>query len=228
MQMLINSDLMTPVFVNASQLDWIASPTAGVDRKMLYREGSEVARATSIVRYAPNSSFPRHVHGGGEEILVLEGTFQDEQGDFPAGSYFRNPPGTAHTPASDEGCTILVRLWQFREGDHDQVARDPDFSAPSSLRTGTQSTRLLFDDTKERVTIESWAQGKPIFVPNERGLEFFLLNGEIETPEAHLAKYGWGRLPAGQALHAIAGPKGARLWIKDAPLQHTDILQMPN
>lgn len=92
--MRINEDLTKPVIVHSAKLDWVPSPATGVDRRMLYRVGGEVARATSIVRYAPGSAFPRHVHSGGEEILVLEGTFEDEHGDYPAGSYFRNPPGT--------------------------------------------------------------------------------------------------------------------------------------
>lgn len=225
--MLINNDLTSPAYVNASELDWISSPTVGVDRKMLYREGVEVARATSIVRYAPESSFPSHVHGGGEEILVLQGTFQDEQGDFPAGSYFRNPPGTAHTPASLEGCTILVRLWQFREGDNDQIACDPEFSAPTPVRDGAQDSRLLFDDGAERVSIDSWAPDASIAVPNARGLEFFVLDGDLRTSTAGLTQYGWGRLPAGMPLHANVGPQGARIWIKEAPLQHPDILRIP-
>src|SRR5215831_9258809 len=116
--MRINDDLSKPVIVHSAKLAWIASPAAGVDRRMLYRVGGEVARATSIVRYASGSAFPPHVHHGGEEILVLEGTFQDEHADYAAGSYFRNPPGTSHTPASANGCIIFVRLWQFRDGDN--------------------------------------------------------------------------------------------------------------
>src|SRR3546814_7366450 len=101
--MRINDDLSQPVIVHAAKLDWVPSPAVGVDRRMLFRIGGEVARATSIVRYAPGSAFPRHTHGGGEEILALEGVFQDEYGEYSAGSYFRNSPGTAHTPASAEG-----------------------------------------------------------------------------------------------------------------------------
>jgi anti-sigma factor ChrR (cupin superfamily) len=90
---------------------------AGVERRMLDRSGGEVARATSIVRYAPSARFDRHVHGGGEEILVLEGVFSDESGDHPAGTYLRNPPGSAHAPFSREGCVLFVKLWQFTAGD---------------------------------------------------------------------------------------------------------------
>ena len=81
--MLINEDLTTAVLLDTGQMDWIASPAVGVDRRMLYREGDEIARATSIVRYAPGSAFPAHAHTGGEEILVLQGTFQDEHAEFP-------------------------------------------------------------------------------------------------------------------------------------------------
>ncbi len=58
---------------------------------MLFRIGEEKARATFIVRYAPGTSFARHVHSGGEEFLVFDGTFQDEEGDYPVGTYARNP-----------------------------------------------------------------------------------------------------------------------------------------
>ncbi|MGF7212658.1 anti-sigma factor ChrR (cupin superfamily) [Skermanella aerolata] len=121
--MRINDDLSKPVIIHAAKLDWVPSPSAGVDRCMLFRIGGEVARATTIVRYTPGSAFPRHTHTGGEEILVLDGTFQDEHGDYPAGSYFRNPPGTSHVPAAKDGCTIFVRLWQYREGDQTQIVR---------------------------------------------------------------------------------------------------------
>src|SRR5919199_2619515 len=140
--MRFNDDLSRPVVVHAGRMDWVPSPAAGVDRRMLFRVGGEVARATSIVRYAPGSAFPRHAHGGGEEILVLEGVFQDEHGDYPAGCYFRNPPGTSHVPASKEGCTIFVRLWQFREGDAAQVVRQP----------GAEPMTVLFDDGHEAVS----------------------------------------------------------------------------
>ncbi|GAL13613.1 hypothetical protein JCM19233_4618 [Vibrio astriarenae] len=51
----------------------------------LDRVGGEVARATSIVRYKPNSAFSPHTHDGGEEFFVLEGVFSDEHGDYPQG-----------------------------------------------------------------------------------------------------------------------------------------------
>ncbi|MCA1773073.1 MAG: cupin domain-containing protein [Halomonas sp.] len=109
--MRLNADFTRFACVTPEDYRWVASPSAGVERMMLDRIGDEVARATSLVRYAPNSQFDPHVHGGGEEILVLEGVFADEYGRYAAGSYLRNPIGTGHTPQiGDQGALILVKL----------------------------------------------------------------------------------------------------------------------
>src|SRR5579859_6313352 len=111
--MLINADFSARAVVDTTALPWIPSPMPGVERKMLERDGGEVARATSLVRYAAGSRFERHEHGGGEEFLVLDGIFSDEYGDYPPGTYVRNPPGSHHAPFSRTGCTLFVKLRQF-------------------------------------------------------------------------------------------------------------------
>jgi quercetin dioxygenase-like cupin family protein len=220
--MRINDDLTIPVIIQASELPWVASPAAGVDRRMLFRIGDEVARATSIVCYAPRSAFPRHTHGGGEEIVVLEGVFQDEHGDYPAGSYFRNPPGTSHVPASAEGCTIFVRLWQFREGDDQQIVRRPSGTG------STPGTIELFDDGSERVWIQTLAAAVATTIENQRGLEALVLDGDLTIGGRSVTTQGWIRLPASENLRVFAGPRGVKLWVKDAPLIHPDVLQISN
>src|SRR4029453_11899601 len=99
-------------------------PGAGAGPKPLAPEEAERGHATSLVRYAAGASFPRHGHPLGEEILVLEGTFSDEHGDFGPGTYFRNPPGSSHAPFSHEGCVLLVKLHQFLPDDSAQVCID--------------------------------------------------------------------------------------------------------
>lgn len=115
--MQINSDFSQRAVVMPAQYQFVPSPLAGVSRMMLERVGGEVARATSIVRYEPGAGYSSHRHDGGEEILVLDGVFSDEHGDYPAGTYLRNPPGTSHQPFSVGGCTLLVKLWQFAAND---------------------------------------------------------------------------------------------------------------
>lgn len=94
----IHSDYSKRVVINHHDMAWVSSPELGIDRRMLDRIGDEVAKATSIVRYQPGSRFNAHLHEYGEEILVLDGVFSDETGDYPAGSYIMNPPGSSHAP----------------------------------------------------------------------------------------------------------------------------------
>ena len=132
-QTMIRADFNERVVVATRDQPWVPSPQAGVDRRMLDRIGGEVARATSVVRYAPHSRFPPHRHDGGEEFLVLDGVFSDEHGDYPAGTYVRNPPGSAHAPRTAGGCTIFVKLRQMRpDGRRQVVIRTNDAAWPAS------------------------------------------------------------------------------------------------
>ncbi|HZR71785.1 cupin domain-containing protein [Bradyrhizobium sp.] len=221
--MRINDDFTRPVIVHAARQDWIASPAAGVDRRMLFRIGDEKARATSIVRYAPGSAFPRHTHTGGEEFVVLDGVFQDEHGDYPAGSYIRNTPGTSHVPASKGGCTIFVRLWQFRSDDQAQTVRQPGEGQRVPPRAGAAAATLLFDDGREEVRFEDWQPDASVTVENSKGLELLLVSGGLRIGKETLEPQAWVRLPAGMALEAQASHDGARVWIKRGPLMHENV-----
>ena len=122
--MRVNANFSKFALVVPCENDWVRSPESGVERLMLDRIGDEVARATSIVRYAQGSSFSRHEHAKGEEFLVLEGIFSDEHADYVAGTYVRNPPGSGHAPFSKDGCRILVKLRQFHADDLEQLVID--------------------------------------------------------------------------------------------------------
>jgi anti-sigma factor ChrR (cupin superfamily) len=120
----LNADLSQRCIIHSPSLAWVDSPASGVSRRMLERNGGEVARATSIVRYAPGSSFASHSHGGGEEILVLEGTLHDEHGVYGPGTYIKNPVGSSHAPSSPEGCTLFVKLRHLDARDNERVVID--------------------------------------------------------------------------------------------------------
>ena len=191
---------------------------------MLDRIGDEVARATSIVRYAPGSHFSPHTHGGGEEFLVLEGVFQDEHGDFPAGSYIRNPPTSSHTPGSSPGCTIFVKLWQFDPGDRAHVridTRGEAYHCPPD-RPGV-GVLPLFDDARESVRLETWAPGAQIVVPAPGGLELLVLEGAFNERGEEFAPLSWLRLPVAAKLRASVGPDGCRAWIKTGHLSQPPV-----
>lgn len=218
--MQINADFAKRVAMHADEIDWAGSPTPGVSRRMLDRIGGEVARATSIVRYDPDSRFPAHVHGGGEEFVVLDGVFQDEHGDFPAGTYVRNPPTSRHTPGSAPGCVIMVKLWQFDPGDRIHVIIDTNRigAVADPARPGVAVTPL-FRDAREDVRVERWGSGATIDFAWTGGAELFVLEGGFIQDGERFRRHSWLRLPGDGKTTATAGPEGAVVWTKTGHLR---------
>ena len=214
----LNADFKERVVVHSDQLEWNASPMPGVDRRMLDRIGGEVARATTIVRYAPNSKFSAHTHTGGEEFIVLDGVFQDEHGDFPAGTYVRNPPTSEHTPGSDAGCTIFVKLWQFDMDDRNQFHKTmaEELAAP----VDGVATATLHQDSRETVTYIHIDAGATYANSDAGGIELLVIDGSVVEGGDTLGKGAWLRVPEGQPVSAVAGADGAKLWVKTGHLPH--------
>jgi anti-sigma factor ChrR (cupin superfamily) len=222
----LNADFSRRAVVHAGALEWVPSPMPGVHRRMLDRIGDEVARATSIVRYAPASRFSMHVHGGGEEFLVLDGVFQDEHGDYPAGSYVRNPPTSRHTPGSATGCTIFVKLWQFDPADRTEVRLTTAGSCFAPVEGRTYVTVVpLFQDTVEHVRLEQWAPEARIELAAPGGLELLVMAGWFEEHGQRFVEQSWLRLPPGAMFAGVAGPAGCRVWAKSGHL--SAILSLP-
>lgn len=214
----LNADFSQRALVRYDESDWVASPMPGVRRRMLDRIGGEVARATSIVQFDPGSAFSAHTHDGGEEYLVLDGTFQDEDGDFPTGFYVRNPPTSSHTPAASAGATILVKLHQFDPDDRTLVQVDSRTADWESGAPGVEHL-ALHSDPRETVALEHWAPGVTRSLDATGGLEVFMVAGELSDGTDTLTRWDWLRLPVGSEFHATAGPEGARIWIKSGHLR---------
>jgi anti-sigma factor ChrR (cupin superfamily) len=221
--MQINSDFTTRVTLDTNQMDWVASPIVGVQRKMLDRFGGEVARATSIVRYAPQSQFAPHTHSGGEEILVLDGVFEDEHGTYPAGTYLRNPPGTSHQPSSELGCTLFVKLWQFTIGD-DQVLRIDTQTAPwyQGLVPGL-SVMPLHQADGVNTALVRWAPGTQFNRHvHPGGEEIYVLQGVFHDENGAYPASSWLRSPRYSMHTPYTSDEGALIYVKtghlDAPM----------
>lgn len=217
--MLVNANLSERAVVRTGELPWIASPLPGVERKMLDRDGGEVARATSLVRYAPGSVFDAHEHGGGEEFLVLEGVFSDEHGDYPAGTYVRNPPGSRHRPFSGEGCTLLVKLRQIapEDGAHVVIETAKAEWKPYPGAEGLLMT-MLHTHGRERTYMLRWGAG--IGYPMHRhagGEETFVLAGELADNHGIYPAGTWIRNPVGSE-HEPFSREGALIFVKSGHL----------
>lgn len=212
----LNADFDQRVVVPpVSAASWAPSPEPGVHRHRLDRIGDEVARATSIVRYDAGSRFAHHTHGGGEEFLVLEGTFSDSQGDYPTGSYVRNPPGSAHAPFSREGCTLFVKLWQFAEGDTERVCID---TTQATWRPGLVpglAVLPLHEFDGVSTALVRWAPDTRFNAHSHPGgEEILVLQGLFHDEHGAYPAGTWLRSPRWSRHTPFTGAEGALIYVK--------------
>lgn len=212
--MQLNTDFSQRVVMRSSEIDWLASPVEGIERKPLERDGGEVARATTIVRYAPNSSFPTHQHPAGEEILVLDGVFEDETGKYPAGSYLKNPAGTSHAPASGPGCTLFVKLKHLDLRDQQPVRLNWNEAQWRPGLVPGLSVLPLDEFETQHTALVRWAPGT-VFQPHRHmgGEEIFVIEGALEDEHGVYRAGDWLRSPHASE-HNPKSPEGCLIYVK--------------
>jgi anti-sigma factor ChrR (cupin superfamily) len=216
--MKLHTDFKLKVTVNTDSVPWIDSPVNGVDRKMLERDGDEVARATSLVRYAPNTKFTTHQHDLGEEFFVLDGVFEDEHGQYPAGTYVKNPVGSSHAPFTGTGCTLFVKLRYLDPSDEERVVINtqsaewyqglvPGLSVMPLANFGTTNTALV-----------RWAPGT-YFNPHRHfgGEEIFVVDGVFEDEHGKYPQGYWLRSPH-MSAHKPFSVEGCTILVKTGHL----------
>tara|TARA_Y100001960_G_scaffold334071_1_gene444486 strand:- start:2989 stop:3636 length:648 start_codon:yes stop_codon:yes gene_type:complete len=205
------------VVINTTEQAWQASPSKTVWRKPLEREAQESGHTTSVVKYDAGASFNQHSHPLGEEILVLEGVFSDEHGDYPAGTYIRNPPGSKHSPFSREGCVILVKLNQFNSADLEEVRIDTT-STPWLPGQGGLQVMPLHNFEHEHVALVKWPVGE-VFKPHRHfgGEEIFVLSGTFKDEHGSYEKGSWLRNPHLSQHHPYVDEETV-IWVKTGHL----------
>ena len=211
----INSDLSERIVLHADQLAWHASPIQGVERQMLDRNGGQMARATSVERYAPNTEFMHHTHDGGEEILVLDGRFSDERGDYPAGTYLRNPPGSQHAPFSADGCTLFVKLRQFAQTDSQELWLNTKASDWYPGLVPGLSVMPLHEHDGVSTALVRWAPNT-VFNPHLHpgGEEIYVLDGVFHDEFGVYPKGSWIRSPRYSKHAPFTREEGALIYVK--------------
>jgi anti-sigma factor ChrR (cupin superfamily) len=219
-RMQLNADFSKRVVIRPEDYRWVDSPMPGVQRMMLDRIGEEIARATSLVRFAPNTSFSAHMHSGGEEFFVLGGVFADEHRAYPAGTYVRNPVGTQHTPGiGSEGCLILVKLHQFATADRSAAVID---TGTSKWLAGGQSGieyLPLHRFGSEQVKLIRWApQTSFLRHRHEGGAEIFVVDGTYYDEYGEYPAGSWVRNPDRSAHAPFTRAEGALLYAKTGHL----------
>lgn len=192
---LLNMDFNEHACCKTTDLHWEKSPADGVSRIHLEREAMESGHTTSFVKFEPNSFFPQHKHPQGEEIYVLDGMFSDENGDYPAGSYLRNPPGSQHKPFTKEGCTLFVKLEQFQPDDTQQVVLPPE-AQQWSPGIGNLKVSSLHQHHTESTALVRWPENE-VFQPHTHwgGEEIVVISGKFIDEFGEYPKGSWLRSP---------------------------------
>ena len=103
---MFDPDDLEPVCIQTRTADWLPGLVPGLSVMPLHSFKTE---HVALVRWDPDTRFKPHTHPGGEEIFVLNGLFEDEQGVYPQGTWLRNPPYSQHLPFTHDGCTIFVK-----------------------------------------------------------------------------------------------------------------------
>ncbi len=193
---IIRANLSERVVVRPDDSRWQGSQVRGVERKLLDRIGDEVGRATSVVRFAPDSHYLPHRHDGGEEIFVLSGVFSDEHGDYGPGTYLRNPIGTTHTPYSRLGCEIYVKLYQFDAEDTSHYSVDTRKAEFSPGLVSGLSVFPLHHHKGESVALVRWAKGTHFQRHSHwGGEEIFVIEGTFQDEHGEYPMGTWLRSP---------------------------------
>jgi len=216
----LNSNFSQRVVIRPDDYSWVPSPMAGVERMMLDRIGDEVARATTIVRYAPNTKFSSHTHSGGEEFFVLQGTFGDEHNEYPKGTYVRNPIGTSHTPrVGESGTTILVKLHQFDSEDREQKNIDTTIEEWRPGLVSGLKVMPLHNFEHENVALVKWAPNT-VFQSHEHwgGEEIFILEGTLHDEHGAYPRGTWLRSPHMSQHNPFTKADGAVIFVKTGHL----------
>lgn len=214
----LRADFSRREVVAIEALAWTASPSPGVERRMLDRVGDEVARATSIVRYAAGSGFAGHEHALGEEFLVLDGVFEDEHGHYPSGTYVRNPPGSRHAPGSSRGCTLFVKLRQFAPDDLRHCVIDTAVGEWLPGLVDGLRVLPLHDHGGEHVALVRWAPGTRFHAHRHfGGEEILVLEGVFSDEHGDYPAGTWLRSPHGSE-HRPFSREGCLIWVKTGHL----------
>ncbi len=178
-----------------SELNWTATGTPGVEKKLVVTGNEANIHEVSILRLEPGARLPSLPDGWGIEVVVLEGAWQLPEGTLQGNGYSRRPPGEAGAGSTATGCTLYARSGPFAENDrelvHSQAEGEPWHAGHGNLRV-----KSLHSMGNEGTALVHWPAGER-FIPHQHwgGEEIFVLSGTFRDEHGTYPKGTWIRSP---------------------------------
>ena len=203
--MKFNDDISQRAVLDSSTLPWIDSGQSGIQSKLLEDRADKFSRRTSIVTYGVNTLTETHICPLGQEILVLDGVYEDGAESYGEGTYIKNPPGSSYTVGSKSGCTLFVKINYLSPDDNQRTIIDTQNTDWfEGLVTGLTVLPLVEFGTRHTALVR-WAP-KTKFNPHRHygGEEILVLEGVFEDEFGSYPAGTWMRSPHMSAHHPFS------------------------
>ncbi len=83
--------------LDPATIEWQETRYPGIFIHLLWLDEGSSGDAAVLIRMDPGCSYPRHRHVREEDVLILEGSYADERGEYHAGTFLRNPAQSVHS-----------------------------------------------------------------------------------------------------------------------------------
>ncbi len=214
----MNADLRARVVLATESMAWLDTAQTGIWRKPLDRDDGAAAGTTSLLKCAPECEFDPPDDGLGEEILVLDGALADEEAEYAAGAYLRNPPGSPRAPCTDQGCVLFVKRYPFDSADCAVVRIDTMNARWLPGLVPGLSVLPLHEHRHEHAALVRW-QPDTYFEPHTHfgGEEILVLSGRFEDEFGSYPAGSWIRSPH-LSRHQPFSRAGCTIYVKTGHL----------
>src|SRR5262245_11042048 len=100
------------VALRTDTLEWQPGTCDGVEVLPLYSQQG-FADLMRLELWSARVRLGRVPYPKGAELFVVEGSFADENGAYARGAWLRLPPGTTHSPFTQERCKLYIKEGGF-------------------------------------------------------------------------------------------------------------------
>ena len=182
----MNSDYEKRALIDTNTIQWQETQVKNVFKKILAIKDKE---ETSFIKLKEGSVLNQEQKINSVEIFVLEGTYINEYGKYPQGTYLRLPLENEALVKSDKGCVIFRKTNFFT--DNEKLIIDTNASAWLQGQ-GNLEVKPLHNQT----ALVKWPKNER-FIPHKHwgGEEVVVLHGVFIDEYGEYPKGSWIRSP---------------------------------